>query len=100
MDGEVVSNKLVFPGRVSLTDDHVMMVAEIKGEFVMIAFRCLSADKPRRYKVEFQLLDSKTGQSFSNSGETMIMAESLQAGLNTFPQFFFTPLFLYNILSP
>lgn len=70
------------PLQVIGTNDHVFLVSKIMGNFVGISFKCLSSDRQRRYKIDLKLLDSKSGQSFSISGETLLMTETLQTGLN------------------
>ena len=63
--------------KVSGTDDHIIMVGANSGDYTLASFKCLSADRSRRYKLKIELVDNKSGQSKSNVGETLLMTENL-----------------------
>ena len=62
---------------VSGTDDNIIMVGLNSGDYSLASFKCLSADRSRRYKLKIELVDNKSGQSKSNVGETLLMTENL-----------------------
>ena len=70
-------NHNAFPMKVSGTDDHIIMVGANSGDYTLASFKCLSADRSRRYKLKIELVDNKSGQSKSNVGETLLMTENM-----------------------
>ena len=70
-------SKCAYPMKVSGTDDHIIMVGANSGDSTLASFKCLSADRSRRYKLKIELVDSKSGQSRNNVCDTLLMTEDL-----------------------
>ena len=69
------------PYVVSVMGDNIIMVGDNLGDLVLISFKCLSEDRSKRYSLELKLVDGKTGQSKNNQGQTLLMSETLEAGM-------------------
>ena len=67
--------------KVSGTEDHVILVAGKRFFKIQIALKVLSTDKSKRYRLRLVLLDKKSGKSKMNNGETMLMTEQMETGV-------------------
>jgi len=67
------------------TEDHLLLLFDGAnvGDNVLITAKCLSKDSSKRYKLELELSDESSGRKKTNAGETLLMTESLDVGLES-----------------
>jgi len=80
-DGEELYEHCAITAIVKGTSDYVIVTGDMQDDYVMIAIKCLSPDRTSRYKVEMKLVDKVTKQSKTNLGETLLMTEDMDLGI-------------------
>merc|ERR550525_152794 len=83
MEGEDLYEHCAITSSVKDTSDYVIVFGDTSptDDHVRIGVKCLSPDKTFRYKVDMKLMDKSTKQSKINSGETLLMTEDMEAGI-------------------
>jgi len=61
------------------SDDHLILVGQNTGDYVLIFVKCLSKDRSQRYSLELEISDDKSKKT--NFGQTLLMTEDCEMGI-------------------
>ena len=61
------------------SDDHLILVGQNIGDYVLIFVKCLSKDRSQRYSLELEISDDKSKKT--NFGQTLLMTEDCEMGI-------------------